>query len=73
MAFALTCQDAKASDHVIEDDVLVYDIPAKCLFDSGSSYSFISQSFASKLGVDPTVIDAALSVDIPLGESQEIE
>ena len=41
---------------------------AKVLFDSGSSYSFISESFAAELGLRPARLAFHLDVVTPLGE-----
>ena len=41
---------------------------ARVLFDSGSSYSFISESFAVELGLRPTRLAFHLDVVTPLGE-----
>ena len=41
---------------------------AKVLFDSGSSFSFISESFAAKIGIKPARLAFQLDVVTPLGE-----
>ena len=38
------------------------------LFDSGSSFSFISKSFAAKIGIKPARVAFQLDVVTPLGE-----
>lgn len=55
------------SDHVIKGDIIVYGVLARCLFDLGSSHSFISPSFGSKLSVNPIVMDVVLLVETSLG------
>lgn len=73
MAFTLTCQDAKASDHVIKGHISFSGIPVKCSFDLGSFHSFIFSSFSSKLDVSPVVMDIVLPKATPLVGSLEIE
>lgn len=48
---------------MIEGNVLVYGVHARCLFDSSSSHSFISPYFASKLSVNRIVMDIILSIE----------
>ena len=41
---------------------------ARVLFDSGSSFSFISESFAAEIGIKPARLAFHLDVVTPLGE-----
>ena len=47
---------------------LVADQIARVLFDSGSSFSFISESFTAEIGSRPAKISFHLNVVTPLGE-----
>ena len=48
--FTLTPQDAQASNAVVAGTLLVYYLDARILFDPGASNSFVSPSFASRMG-----------------------
>lgn len=45
------------------------DAPTRCLFDSGSTYSFVALNFAPKLHVAPSFMEIRLSVSTPVGDS----
>ena len=47
---------------------LVVDRMARVLFDSGSSFSFISESFVAEIGSRPAKLAFHLNVVTPLGE-----
>lgn len=69
IAFALTRQDAEASDHVLKGTISISSVPSRCVSNSRSSYSFLSPSFASKLEVNPIIMDIILSIETPLERS----
>ena len=52
----------------IPGSFLVADNIARILFDTGSSFSFISESFAAEIGIKPTRLAFYLDVVTPLGE-----
>ena len=47
--YALTHDEAEASDNVVEGTVFVLGHSARALMDSGASHSFVSESFAGIL------------------------
>ena len=57
--------EADNSSDVIMGNLLVNDIPAKVLFDSGASHSFLSIPFASKHNVPVEELPSPLSVVSP--------
>ena len=65
--FALTQQDAETSPSVVSGTLVITNQPAQVLFDSGSTHSFISHSFARRLNMIPETLDFELSVDTPSG------
>lgn len=70
--FALTQKDEEASDGVVKGKISISGSLAKCLFDSGSTHSFVS-CFAQKLYVAPTYMDVILSIATPLGVSLDAD
>ena len=60
--FALTHDEAEASDNVVEGTVYVLGHSARALMDSGTSHSFVSESFAGILSqvVQPVEADMAV-------------
>ena len=57
--------EAENSSDVIMGNLLVNEIPAKVLFDSGASHSFLSIPFASKHNVPVEEVPSPLSVVSP--------
>ena len=57
----------------MEGMFLVNTWPAKILFDSGASHSFVSHSFMSRLQLTPDVLAEPLAVATPLGDSSLLE
>ena len=59
--FALTHDEAKASDNVVEGTVSILGHSTRALMDSGASHSFVSESFAGILSqfVQPVEVDMA--------------
>ena len=71
--YAIVPRDHGASGAVVEGTFFVNSYPAKILFDSGASHSFISHSFMMLLHLLPTYLDMPLSVATPLGESSTLD
>uniref|UniRef100_A0A2N9GFR5 CCHC-type domain-containing protein n=1 Tax=Fagus sylvatica TaxID=28930 RepID=A0A2N9GFR5_FAGSY len=65
--FALTQQNAETSPFVVSGTLVITNQHAQVLFDSGSTHSFISHSFARRLNMIPETLDFELSVDTPSG------
>ena len=65
--YAITRQDAEASNTAVTGTVLVETLDAYVLFDTGSTHSFVSPRLASKLGVEPRKMEIPLVVSSPLG------
>ena len=61
----LNAAQAEESPDVIMGNLLVNDIPAKVLFDTGASHCFISRPFASKHGWFSQVMHKPLAVVSP--------
>ena len=66
--FAITHQDVEAANHVVEGTLLISNLEASTLLDSGSTHSFISHTFAAKIGNSPSTLTNALVVSTPTGE-----
>ncbi|XP_077253356.1 uncharacterized protein LOC143892537 [Tasmannia lanceolata] len=66
--FALSQQDAEASDAVIEGRLFINHVPAHILIDSGSTLSFISPVFAQELNLIPVPLLNSLRVVTPIGD-----
>ncbi|XP_043699911.1 uncharacterized protein LOC122650574 [Telopea speciosissima] len=71
--FAMTKKDAEASPSVVAGMLKISGIPAYVLFDSGSTHSFVSSTFATKLNVVSKVLNYRLCVSIPSGGMIETE
>ncbi|XP_077225770.1 uncharacterized protein LOC143858961 [Tasmannia lanceolata] len=67
--YALTEQDAMASNAVVTGTLPVASVYACVLFDSGASHSFISSQFIVKHGLVHEPLDVELCVDTPVGGS----
>ncbi|XP_050217496.1 uncharacterized protein LOC126668333 [Mercurialis annua] len=70
--FALNPQEAQASNAVVQGTFPIISPDALVLFDPGATHSFISPSFASKLGVQPAYLKNPVSVATLVGESVEV-
>ncbi|CAJ2633781.1 unnamed protein product [Trifolium pratense] len=66
--FALTRQDAQASNAVVTGILSICSQEAHVLFDPGATHSFVSLWFASRLGKNSSVLDEALVVALPVGD-----
>ncbi|XP_043699971.1 uncharacterized protein LOC122650637 [Telopea speciosissima] len=71
--FTLTKKDAEASPFVVAGMLKISGIPAYVPFDSGSTHSFVSSTFATKLNVVPKVWNYRLCVFTPSGGMIETE
>ena len=66
--YAAVPRDHGAGGAVMEGIFLVNLLPARILFDSGASHSFISRAFMLLLHLTPAVLEDPLSVATPLGD-----
>ncbi|KAJ4977612.1 hypothetical protein NE237_008392 [Protea cynaroides] len=71
--YAVTSEDAAASPDVVTGIVPINGIPARVLFDSGATHSFISVSFEKKLNLPLKSLDYKLLVRLPMGLEVELE
>ncbi|XP_038984477.1 uncharacterized protein LOC120111492 [Phoenix dactylifera] len=71
--FALTRQDASASDQVVTGTLLVNSAPALTLFDSGSTHSFASVSFSRQLHSIPEKLVEPWHVATPLQKTEIVD
>ena len=62
-AFTMTAEEARSLPDVVSGTFLVNNVPAKVLFDSGASKSFISVRFHSLLQVNSKKLDVAFTVE----------
>ncbi|CAJ2633390.1 unnamed protein product [Trifolium pratense] len=66
--FALTRQDAQASNAVVTGMLSICSHDACVLFDPGATHSFVSRPFAACLGIDPSLLEVPLMVATPIGD-----
>ncbi|KAI3745676.1 hypothetical protein L6452_08080 [Arctium lappa] len=66
-AFQMTADEAKASADAVSGTFILNSVPACVLFDSGSSFSFISELFRQKLVMPTNSLENALVVEIANG------
>lgn len=57
------------SDDVVEGTISVLNVPARCLFDSGSTHLFVKLLFASRMHVAPSFMEKGLSVTTPIRDT----
>lgn len=72
-SFALTQQDANASESVMEGMISISGSLARCLFDSGSTHSFASPTFAQNLHITLVYMNIILLVATALGVSVDMD
>ena len=60
-------------DTVITGNLLVCDCVASVLFDPGSTFSYVSSSFATGLNLNCELLDIPIRVSTPVGESVIVE
>ena len=63
--FALTHDEAEASDNVVEGTIFVLDHSARVLIDSDATHSFVSESFACTLGQNLQPLESDMVVATP--------
>ncbi|KAJ4974519.1 hypothetical protein NE237_007693 [Protea cynaroides] len=72
--YAVTSEDAAASPDVVTGIVPINGVPpARVLFDSGATHSFISVSFGKKTNLPIKTLDYKLLVRLPMGLEVELE
>ncbi|XP_072081185.1 uncharacterized protein [Arachis hypogaea] len=67
--YALTRQDAQASNAVVAGTLQVCSLDARVLFDTGSHYSYVSPHLASRFDKQPELLSHSFHVGTPLGVS----
>ena len=65
--------EAETSDAVITGNLLVCDCMASVLFDSGSTFSYVSSSFATGLNLHCELLDMPIRVSTRVCESMIVE
>ena len=65
--------EAETSDAVITGNLLVGDCMASVLFDPGSTFSYVSFSFATGLKLNCELLDMPIRVSTPGAESMIVE
>ncbi|KAJ1386718.1 Aspartic peptidase domain superfamily [Sesbania bispinosa] len=66
--FAMTRQDAQASNAVVTGILSICSRDAHVLFDPGATHSFVSLSFATQLDRSPSSLDEILAMTTLVGE-----
>jgi hypothetical protein len=61
----VTAEEAAEAPDVVLGTFLVNSIPARVLFDSGASHSFVIKHFVKKGKLEPTMMTRAMLVQIP--------
>jgi hypothetical protein len=61
----MNIEEAQEATDVVLGMFPINSIPARVLFDSGASHSFVTESFAYKSGITPTPMRHAMRVQIP--------
>ncbi|KAI3769532.1 hypothetical protein L6452_00638 [Arctium lappa] len=65
--FQMSSKEAKASTDVVSGTFLLNSMPTRVLFDSGASFSFISDTFCQKFAMSMSSLDEAIVVEIANG------
>ena len=65
-AFALMPGDARNNEDVVAGNLIICSLPAYVLFDTGSSHTFVSTQFASRLNRKPEPLGYELVVSQPM-------
>ena len=71
--YAITQQDAEASNTAVTGTLSIDGIDARVFFDTGSTHSFLSLGMAERLGVEPRRLVIPLLVTSPLGRVWEAD
>ncbi|KAI3746350.1 hypothetical protein L6452_08780 [Arctium lappa] len=66
-AFQMTAEEDRASADVVSGTFLINYVPARILFDTGASFSFVSELFRQKISMPTTSLEDALVVEIADG------
>ena len=66
--FAMTSGEAQANPDTVTCIMIVFGTPARILFDTGSSRSFVSTTFALHANKELVPLKNKLVVNMPLGE-----
>ena len=66
--FALTHDEAKASDNVVKSTISILDHSVRALMDSGASHNFVSESFAGILSQFLQLAKSDMAVVTPGGD-----
>ncbi|KAI3735710.1 hypothetical protein L6452_15220 [Arctium lappa] len=66
-AFQMTVEEARTSTNVVSGTFLINSVPARILFDTGPSFSFVSELFRQKISMPTTSLEDALVVEIADG------
>lgn len=64
---SLTIKDAEAHKQVMEGALSIFGTFVRCLFDSGSTHSFVCPSFTPSLHVTPSFLDVTLCIATHIG------
>ncbi|KAI3706703.1 hypothetical protein L6452_24623 [Arctium lappa] len=67
-AFRMTTEEAKETADVVSGTFLVNSMPARVLFDSGATCSFVSDTFCKQFSTPVSVLPDALVVEIANGD-----
>ncbi|KAI3757641.1 hypothetical protein L6452_05184 [Arctium lappa] len=66
-AFQMTAEEARAFVDVVSGTFLINSVPTRILFDTGASFSFVSELFHQKIAMPTTSLEDALVVEIADG------
>ncbi|KAI3747026.1 hypothetical protein L6452_09468 [Arctium lappa] len=67
-AFRMSTEEAKETADVVSGTFLVNSLPARVLFDSGATCSFVSDTFCKQFSIPISVLPDALVVEIANGD-----
>ncbi|KAI3672728.1 hypothetical protein L6452_38825 [Arctium lappa] len=62
--FQMTADEVEASADVVSGTFLINSVPARVLFDTGASFSFISELFRQEIAMPTTSLEDAIVVEI---------
>ncbi|KAI3720763.1 hypothetical protein L2E82_31756 [Cichorium intybus] len=72
-AFQITREEARETHNVVSGILLINLTPAYVLFDSGSTYSFVSHEFGARLRVPLELLDMIFEVEMADGKFFEVQ
>ncbi|KAI9160100.1 hypothetical protein LWI28_005107 [Acer negundo] len=67
--FAITEQDARASNDVVSGTSSLFSREATILFDSGATHSFVSCAFSAYANISAEPLDLCVTIATPMGDS----